>query len=164
MIEAFSNIQSKISNKIKLVIIGDGEEKEKLDRLISVHKLNNKIEMKGKITDTGTLLDYYRRAIVSVSFGQAGLSVLQSLGYGVPFITKSNAISGGEKSNIKDGLTGFLIDDDIIHLQDKLIFLINNIEESRKMGMKAYEYYSNHCTIENMVGGFNDALRYKSTK
>ena len=98
LLKAFSEIIEVIPKSINLVIIGDGEEKENLIKLIEKLSLKKRVSMKGKITSNVDLIEYYKKALVNVSFGQAGLSVLQSFGYGVPFITKINAISGGEKN------------------------------------------------------------------
>ena len=104
------------------------------------------------------MLNYYAEAIVSVSFGQAGLAVLQSLAYGVPFITKRNAISGGEKTNIKDGFNGYFCEDNSEPLSQKILELCNDIQKARVLGQNAYNYYNEYCTIENMVQVFRDAI------
>jgi glycosyltransferase involved in cell wall biosynthesis len=158
LINAFSNIKSVIGNDINLIIVGDGSERKNLESLVKKLDLEGRVFFKGKITDTNILRDYYKKAIVSVSFGQAGLSVLQSLGYGVPFLTKRNAISGGEKTNIKHKENGLFCDDSIESLEENLIAVCTDIDYARELGKNAYNYYSEFCTIENMVQGFRDAI------
>jgi len=160
LINAFYNIQNKISDKITLTIVGDGAERDNLEILVKDLKLTKKVKFTGKITDPLLLQNYYKKAIVSVSFGQAGLSVLQSLGFGVPFVTKKNAISGGEITNIKHNYNGFLCNDDIKSLEKYLLQLCTNEDKYREFGKNAYDYYSKYCTIENMVQGFRDAIEY----
>ena len=157
LIRAFLNIKKNIPNDIILTIIGDGYEMKKLKR-ISDTNLNKRIQFLGRINDIIKLKEYYKESIVSVSFGQAGLSVLQSLGYGVPFLTKINAISGGEKTNIKHGYNSFFCEDNIDSLQNQLIYCCNNISEVRKIGENAYNYYNKYCRIENMSQGFIDSI------
>jgi glycosyltransferase involved in cell wall biosynthesis len=96
-----------------------------IDLVVSL-KIQNRVIFKGKITSNKDLIEFYRNAFVSVSFGQAGLSVLQSLGYGVPFITKKNAISGGEITNIIDKYNGFLCEDSVESLKEKILLIIKN--------------------------------------
>ena len=158
LIEVFSQILIKIPPNISLTIIGEGNEKHYLKEISDKLKLNNNVEFLGKINDMNKSKEYYKEAIVSVSFGQAGLSVLQSFGYGVPYLTKKNAISGGEISNIKTEYNGILCEDNPISLSEKLVFLCNNIDYARKLGKNAYDYYSKFCTIDNMVRGFKDAI------
>ena len=156
LINAFSNIKDNLSN-INLVIVGKGKEEQNLKDLVKTLNIRNRVFFKGEINDPILMLEFYKIAIVSVSFGQAGLSVLQSLGFGVPFITKRNAISGGEISNIIDNYNGFLCND-MKSLESILFNLCKNKKYSRLIGKKAYDYYSDNCTLNNMVDGFKSAI------
>ncbi|MBE2983879.1 glycosyltransferase family 4 protein [Campylobacter sp. RM9344] len=158
LINAFCNILSKIPNNIILTFVGDGVERSFLHTLVKEKGLDSRVEFAGRINEPEKLQEYYKESIVAVSFGQAGLSVLQSLGFGVPFVTKINAISGGEKSNIKDKINGIFCQDNQNSLEEVLVKMCNSIELAREMGKKAYEYYGEYCTIENMVQGFRDAI------
>ena len=158
LINAFNNIFDKIPENIVLTIIGDGLESEKLINLVKQLGIESRVEFTGRIEDPSVLKNYYLESILSVSFGQAGLTVLQSLGYGVPFLTKTNAISGGEKTNIRDKENSLFCEDSIESLESLLIETCNDIKSAKEMGKKAYEYYSKFCTIENMCQGFVDAI------
>ena len=158
LIKAFYNIQNQIPDEVILTIVGDGEEQSNLKKLVKDLYLTNKVQFAGRITDPSMLKSYYKEAIVSVSFGQAGLSVLQSLGFGVPFITKINAISGGEITNIKNNVNGFLCEDNQQSLESYLIEICTNKQVAQQLGKGAYDYYSENCTIENMVQGFRNTI------
>ncbi|MHB1105220.1 MAG: glycosyltransferase family 4 protein [Lutibacter sp.] len=158
LLKSFSEILDEIPSNIMLTIIGDGVERDYLMEISHELKIEGRVNFTGKINDTNTLMNYYKNAIVSVSFGQAGLSVLQSLGYGVPFLTKRNAISGGEKTNIRNNYNGIFCDDDSNSLAENLKFLCNDIKYARTLGENAFNYYSDFCTINNMVQGFKDAI------
>ncbi|MBE2985517.1 glycosyltransferase, partial [Campylobacter californiensis] len=62
------------------------------------------------------------------------------------------------KSNIKDKINGIFCQDNQNSLEEALVKMCNSIELAREMGKKAYEYYGEYCTIENMVQGFRDAI------
>jgi len=158
LIQAFNKIISEIDSCIILTIIGDGTTMRNLVTLVDDFELTNRVSFEGKIDDPKELLKYYSESIVSVSHGQAGLSVLQSLGFGVPFITKLKAISGGEKTNIIDGYNGFFCDGSSTDLEKKLLLLCNDLQRAIKMGENAFDYYSQHCTIEIMAKGFIDSI------
>lgn len=158
LVNAFANIQTKIADDIELIIIGEGNERERLLNIVENKNIKNKVRFVGKVIDTEILKDFYKEAIVSVSFGQAGLSVLQSLGYGVPFMTKENAISGGEKTNIINRENGIFCQDSQESLEYCLTEICNNIDFAKKLGEKAYFHYSEYCTIQNMNQGFLDAI------
>lgn len=159
LIKAFYNIRNKISHNINLTIIGDGNTRKDLVNLVKQLNITERIYFEGKITDPKKLLKFYSESIVSVSYGQAGLSVLQSLGFGVPFITKMNAISGGEKHNIIDGFNGFFCDGSQFDLERTLLLLCNDLQKARCMGENAFGYYSDNCTIEIMASGFIKAIK-----
>ncbi len=160
LVQAFYNIQNKIPKAINLIIIGEGKEKTNLVNTVNGLNMNDKVHFLGKINGN-KLVDFYREAIVSVSFGQAGLSVLQSMGYGVPFLTKKNAISGGEKTNIINGINGVFCEDTVDSLQEKLLELCSDINYAKSLGKNAYDYYSNFCTIEHMARGIIEAIKMK---
>lgn len=158
LIDAFCNILKRINSDIKLVLIGDGykyiDMQEKVDSL----GISNRVVFMGRITNNDILIDEYRKAIVSVSLGQAGLSVLQSLSCGVPFLTKYNAVSGGEKSNIRHNINSVFCNDSLTSVEDKLVSLCTNISFSRMLGENAFNYYTKFCSIENMAQGFADVI------
>ncbi|TSE06275.1 MULTISPECIES: glycosyltransferase family 4 protein [Aquimarina] len=158
LIKAFDNIKNNIAKDISLVFVGDGEEEGYLKNLVSDLHLDKRVVFVGRVDDTDKLIDFYKKAIVSVSYGQAGLAVLQSFGFGVPFVTKRNAISGGEKTNIKHEKNGFFCDDNVKSLEQILLKTSNDIEYTRKLGEFAYEYYTNFCTIENMAKNMAKAI------
>ena len=158
LINAFKNILPDINSDISLDIVGAGNQEQFLKKITKELQVENRVVFHGAITDTKVLESFYKKAICSVSFGQAGLSVLQSLGYGVPFITKENAISGGEKSNIIQGKNGFLIKDDIAELSEHIKMLCLNSSLSKELGEFAYKYYTTNCTLDNMTNIFTQAI------
>lgn len=162
LISAFNNILDKIPESIGLIFIGDGNEMINLTNQVNALRIASRVKFVGRIEDSNELIDYYKRSIVSVSYGQSGLSVLQSLGYGVPFLTKENSISGGEKNNIKHKFNSIFCEDNITSLEYYLIELCLDINYSRELGKNAYEYYTKYCTIENMTQGFIDSIERTS--
>jgi len=163
LLMAFGSIKEHIHSGIKLVIIGDGECLNELKKLARELFLADSVEFYGAINDPLTLQEFYKRAIVSVSYGQAGLGVLQSFAYGVPYITKQNAISGGEKTNIMDGVNGFIHLHNQKGLEGKLLLLCSDLAMAKALGQNAFNYYSEHCTIDNMVEGFRAAIEGAET-
>ncbi len=160
LIEAFHAIKRKLPEDICLIIIGNGAEKDNLINLTHKLKLNKRISFVDELTDTDKLLGFYKEAILSVSYGQSGLFVLQSFGYGIPFLTRRNAL-GVEKHNIIESENGLFCDDNIHSLQEKLLKVCTDVKYARDMGKNAYDYYTKFCTMPNMVQGFINALAYK---
>lgn len=98
-----------------------------------------------------------------ISPTQAGLSVLTSLGHGVPFVTRCDAITGGEINNIVHGYNGYLYSSSK-ELYEIILESKKNPKFMHKMGLQCFEYYNNFCTIENMGKGFLDAINYVKNK
>lgn len=159
LLEAFKFAFKNKKHQITLKIVGEGPLEYKIREFIEKHKLNSKIKILGPIYDEKKLCNIFSKAIFSISPNQAGLSVLKSFGYGVPFVTKTNSITGGERLNILNGINGILYG-----TQEDLNFLMSNIEENIdhffEMGLNAYRYYYNHTTINKMSEGFIKAIEY----
>ena len=146
-----------------LVIIGEGEEESSLKNLVKSKQLDHRIQFLGAIFDEAKLAELFRRAILCISPGQAGLSVQKSMGYGVPFVTMFNAFTGGERFDILDGVNGLLLNDES-ELSDVFIDLITNREKYLQMGRNAYNFYWNNRSIDHMVEGFVDAIEFALRK
>ncbi len=160
ILEIFKNIINSIPKKIVLLIIGDGYMKDKIEYFIKTNPvLKNRVILKGKISKSDKLNNFFNRSLISVSMNQAGLSVLHSFANGVPFLTLENAISGGEKWNIVNDINGFLCKDNI-EFMNKLLYYINNPEFCIRMGKNAYKYYDKKATPELMVNNFLKTFQY----
>lgn len=147
----------------KLVLVGEGPDRSRLENLVSGLEMDDHVFFAGFSSDPSVIASYYWKAIASVSFGQAGLSVLQSMAYGVPFITCRTAISSGESENICDGETGILCDDSPLALERVLRDLLVDPHRARAMGAAAYDYFSNAATMESMIASFHEAITYGAT-
>ena len=157
LIKMFNRISDKIPSEIKLVLIGSGDEEQTLKLLVSDSNLSKRILFPGRINNTADLESYYSNAIISVSYGQAGLSVLQSFGYGVPFMTIKNAISGGEISNIINNYNGYrcATENDF---ENCLVKVCNDKDLINNLRKNSFDYYNKECSIDNMVEGFVQAF------
>lgn len=159
LIRVFKGVRQRVGSELKLVLVGDGPERDLLEGLIADEGLGECVTMTGRIEDPLLLERYYKNAIASVSFGQAGLAVLQSMAFGVPFVTARNAISGGEITNIVHGHNGVLCEDSSESLEKCLVELASDTDRARELGKNANEHYMKHATINNMVNSFLVAMK-----
>ncbi len=146
-----------------LNIIGHGDEYENINDWIQQHHLTDRIFLRGKIFDEEVLRDYFSQSIACISPGQAGLSVLKSMGYGVPFITKENAITGGEIFNIQHEVSGILYHEDK-ELTSIILDIAENPGKYIDMGEIAMKYYYDHRKPTDMAQGIIDAVTYVARK
>lgn len=163
LLDGYLNAFKKNSDIYNLKIIGDGDEYNNIQKWIAENSLENKIELLGGIYDEDILAEHFSDALLCFSPDQAGLSVLKSMGYGVPFVTHKNAITGGEIFNINDGVNGILMDD-FNQIEDIILDSAENKQKYIEMGKKAKEYYKVNRTVDKMVSGFIDAINYVESK
>ncbi|MGX1930504.1 glycosyltransferase [Flagellimonas sp. 2504JD4-2] len=150
---------------LELHIVGGGGEFEAIKKWISFNELGQSIIMHGPVFEEQKLAELFTSALGCISPGQAGLSVLKSFGYGVPFITHENAITGGERLNIEHQKNGILFKE-YDELPDIILNIFQDPNRFITMGEKARAFYYNQRTIEIMAQGFIDACQFatKNTK
>ena len=90
---------------------------------------------------------------------QAGLSVLESMGCGVPFITSENAITGGESFNIQHGVNGILMKN-LGDLKNIILDISKDTSKYIKMGERAYRHYWECRKPQDMAQGIINAIEY----
>lgn len=156
--EAFRRTGSR-ENFPRLDIIGKGDMSADLQKRIAAAGMEGRIRLCGAIYDEDVLADYFSRAIACVSPNQAGLSVLKSMGYGVPFVTVKDAVTGGEVLNIENGRNGILMDN-VGELADVLADIAGDRAKYLALGRNAKAYYDTNASLERMVQGFADAIEY----
>ena len=163
LIEQYERAFRSNADVPSLMIVGDGAERDILEKSVEEKGLSDKIRFLGKITEDDALRAIFASAIITVSPKQAGLSVLKSMAYGVPFVTLENAITGGEIFNIVNGETGVLLknEDD---LADVIIDCKANAARYNEMGIKARAFYYENRTMNQMVSAFDEAIKYVMSK
>ena len=159
LLDAYKMAYSEKQDLLPLNIVGSGEQFEIIQNWVKNNGLENKINMLGAIYDSCRKAEIFKKTVASISPMQAGLSVLESMGYGVPFITSHDAITGGEAFNIMDGENGLRMKD-ISKLKDVILDIDQNREKYLEMGEKAYEYYWQNRTIDIMANGIISAIEY----
>ena len=153
-----------INNRIPaLEIIGGGEQLQEVQDWVKLNNLEYKIFVKGPIYDLIEKSKILNRAICVISPAQAGLSVLEAMGYGVPFITHKDAITGGERLNIN--VDNGVLFNSYSDLKDILLDISSNPLKYIDKGKSALEYYNNYRTYDHMVNGFLNTVEFlKNTK
>jgi glycosyltransferase involved in cell wall biosynthesis len=104
------------------------------------------------------VLSYVQEAnvgvLLSASSHQEGISnsIMEYMACGLPVICSD---SGGNRELVIDRETGFVIpSENVDSLVEKLAFLKNNSDISRKMGRAGRERVTSLCSIERMIGAY----------
>lgn len=163
LLNSYSEAKKEITKLPHLNIIGQGDEYDNIQLWIKENKLEDDITLLGKIFDEIKLSHYFSKSLACISPGQAGLSVLKSMGYGVPFITRKNAITGGEIFNIENNVSGILYEKDE-DLKQIILDIARNTPKYFEMGSNAKKHYDLNRRPQNMAKGIADAIEYVSNK
>lgn len=131
--------------ELNLVVIGDG-----VDRKL-IEKENNDIIFLGRITNNNIINQVLNESICVFIPGKIGLVANHSIGLGCPIIgfKRSNKVyHAPEVNNIIDGVTGFLINENVDELYKKILFIRLH---RKKFKQSCIKYYDENITSENMV-------------
>jgi glycosyltransferase involved in cell wall biosynthesis len=135
LIKAFYKV-SLIHNDWVLYIVGDGEDKDKINELISNLNLENKIKIK---SSTNNIKEYYLNSSILVSSSRwegFGLVITEAMECGLPVIAFAN--SGPKEIINKPNENGILVPCwDIDKLEEAMIDLIENEDKRKRMAKEA---------------------------
>lgn len=129
-------IKDKLDN-FKYTIIGKGEDKYRLERIVDEYKLDDYVEFLGYVED---LTLHYKEcdAFILTSKKEGfGIVYLEAMQYKKPVIA---ANFGGSVDVIEDNVVGFLPNyDDVEKIGESILKLYYNPEMRSEMGNKGYE-------------------------
>ncbi|MCR5573670.1 MAG: glycosyltransferase [Bacteroidaceae bacterium] len=159
LIEAYVSAKNKCEDLYKLYIVGKGPEEQLIKAQIQEQGLSDSVVMTGAIYEEEVLKDYFLTSLLCISPKQAGLSVQKSLGYGVPFVTRPDAITGGERLDVHDGENGFFYNT-VEELANIMVKAVKKPDIIERMSMNARHYYLSEASPEKMAQGALDAIEY----
>ena len=134
VLDALSLLEQKGISK-KLVIVGDGEEKENLMKQCQKLGLVDTVTFTGKV-NRDLLISYYARAqcVVFPSVGEPfGIVPIEAQAAWTPVIATK---SGGPMESVVDGETGFLVEPNSVNaLAEKILYFDQNKQVAKSMGI-----------------------------
>ena len=160
---AFSRLPKNIKTKSKIMLVGKGPDMNRLKKICKDLNIQKNVIFFGQINKLKHLQKLYSSAISSVSVGQAGLAVSQSLGYGVPFITNKNSITGGEIHSIKNKVNGTLLKSKI-DSEECIQELAKAMErawlnkDNKEIYLICRKYYEKNLSLNRMVSSMTKSL------
>lgn len=105
LIEIFKLI-NKQNKDIKLTIVGDGSQKNNIDKMIKKYNLNKYIKVSGYLSGKNLIKEYKKASLFMLtSFEESfGLVLLEAMSYGIPCIAFDSALGAKEIINGKNGI------------------------------------------------------------
>jgi len=142
--------------KFKMVFVGEGYAVKEMKKLAKLFRLKDIIRFLGVITDRNELKNIYAASdlfIFPSIYDNSPLVIQEAAAFNIPSIVVKNSSSS---EGIVDGVNGFIIDNEVDSLVQKISELINEQDFIKKVGEGARK--SIHHTWESVV---NDVcLRY----
>ena len=145
----------------KLVLIGDGPDRERLEGLVGRLGRADAVELPGAIYDEEVLARYYMSSELAVCPGAVGLLVNQAFAYGVPVVVNDSQSHGPEIAMVRPGRTGaFFRAHDVEDFARSVVGLLGKPELLRRMGLECMRLIDEEYNEDRMAKGFDDAVRY----
>jgi glycosyltransferase involved in cell wall biosynthesis len=145
-IENLAELMKMLSDEYYLIIVGEGTPEYKSELMKSFEGTNHVFVGYKRIEN---LLPYYTLASFSVLPGLGGLSINQSMAFGVPVICKS--ADGAEKDLIVSGKTGYIYE----NLKDAHDFIMSKSSDDwKRMGKDAEIFLNSYHSVESMMEKF----------
>ena len=143
LVRAFSTVRSRFPDW-RLSILGEGEERASLERLIKDLSLEGSVFLEGNCDNVKERMLSSSLLALTSRFEGMGVVLIEAMGCGLPVV--SYACQCGPKDVITDGVDGFLVPEgDERTLADRICCLIGNEEERKRMGLAARESSSRYA-------------------
>ena len=147
------NLAAKLNNKIRLLIIGDGELRNDLKKLAGDLKVN----FLGWRTDVYDLMNASDIAILTSDNEGMPITLIEAAHLGLPSISTE---VGSVADVIINGRTGYLTPLDDSEIAQRITQLASSVELRNEFGKAAKEYAKNNFSVDAMID-FHKSL-YKS--
>ena len=148
LIEA-GQVLAAAGKKFRLVIVGDGPERDKIERAIARFNLEDVVILTGIRLDVPDLLAAMDVAVCSSDWEGGPLSILEYMQAGIPVVATS---VGGIPEMVEDGVTGLLVpprDPEV--MAEAIGRLLDDHGEARRFGVAGTARQRAEYRMETMV-------------
>jgi glycosyltransferase involved in cell wall biosynthesis len=111
LLEAFVLARPRMPGA-RLLFVGEGAERPALERRVNEAKVSSAVSFAGHLDDVEALREAYADAVASVSPGYAGLSLTQSLWFGIPMLIARDEPHAPEIEAALEGETSYFCPSD----------------------------------------------------
>ncbi|KWX26177.1 glycosyltransferase [Mycolicibacterium wolinskyi] len=157
LVRAFAHARDRLPADARLRIVGDGSLRGRLEELAGELGIGADVIFPGHVSDLERLREFYSTAVVSASPGYVGLSLTQSLGFGVPMVVADDEPHAPEVELLNDVTGLYFTAGSVESLADKLVEVYTKPEawDHEAIVRQVQNTYSSSA----MADGFQRALR-----
>jgi len=160
LLMAFELIAHHLPDYCRLVIVGEGNLRSTLDKMVSDSPLGRRIKLMGHIDIYESLKELYGRAFVSVSPGYVGLSITQSFAFGVPMIISRHEPHSPEiEAAVENRNCVYFESDDVNALAQKILSVWQDRRLWCSRGAEIAHFCADEYSVEAMGEGIIRALK-----
>jgi len=147
IIEVFDRVNAEIPSR--LILIGDGPERSKAERLVWDKKLTERVCFLGKLESFAEILATTCVFLLPSESESFGLAALEALSCGIPVVASK---AGGIPEVVIHGESGFLSDiGDIEDMAKNTLRILREPELAKKMSISARERAVNMFANEKLI-------------
>jgi glycosyltransferase involved in cell wall biosynthesis len=138
---------------VKFVIVGDGEDKEKIQSMIAPgHK--EKFIFAGRQSNVESIVNCFDVAVLATFTEGISNAVIEYMALEKPVIVTNG---GGTSELVKDGVTGYLVrEGDVYQLAEKILFLLDNQDICLQMSAEGGKRIFEDFNLKKMIDRFQD--------
>lgn len=140
----------------RFLIIGDGPERPKLERLTDELAIRDNVLFLGTRSDIPELLAAMDVFLLTSHMEASPVSILEAMASERPVIAPR---VGSIPDSVADGVTGYLVEPGSAEqVADRLKAVFHNPEQAAVMGLRGREFVVDRCSLEKMVAGYQDLI------
>ena len=154
MIEAFSQVY-RDNNHARLLMVGDGEERQQLEQLVAQLGIQDAVIFTGFQTDTATYMSLIDVYVLSSFSEGTSMTLLEAMSMSTCCVVTN---VGGNVEIITDQSDGFIVEsDDVPALSDTMKLLLNDSDLQYRTGNLAKDTFDQKFDLNQMI------QRYRQT-
>ncbi|MCC7435604.1 MAG: glycosyltransferase [Methanoregulaceae archaeon] len=160
LLEAFKAALPMLPPSIKLTIVGEGPEEGRLRSLADQLSISGRVEWLGAIYDEVALAPLFNSALFTATGGDAGLSIIHSLAYGVPTLVGRGEHHGPEVEVLTPENSATFESGDRDGIGKLFADLCENKERLAVMGEAGAKKVLEQFSVSRMVKTFEEAVTF----
>lgn len=154
---AFSRLARASTGEPRLVLVGDGSQREAVQRYLDAQDLGRSCELTGARDDVASLMRGFSVFVLPSRAEGISNTILEAMATGLPVIATT---VGGNSELVVDGETGFLVPPgDPAAIAERLAFYRDHPDALARHGQAARERVLRGFSLEVMVGRYRDLYR-----
>lgn len=151
LLKAMPLVINEIPN-VKLLVVGDGEERETLEKLAQGLSISNHVYFLGEREDVPDILSILNLFVLPSKREGLSLSILEAMAAGLPVVVTD---VGANSELVVDKKTGALVEPgDSQSLAHAIIGILSHLREADEMGKVGKMRFQQYFTLEKSVEAY----------